>query len=232
LAKKSTEFCCSKCGNCAQLLPKLKDKASSGATNRFQKEIEKLHALQASHHEKQDDETGDENNDAKKEDENKKEAAAPEQEVSSKGGVALSPDGNTNEVATIESGQHEGKKEFSATVATAAESAKEASAGATSQPQNSAEEDKKPAAPSPVATPTSTAEPAETRAPSAAPAPAPAVVRAEPRVAIPSDEPPLSPLFSDPVVHATILLFAVLVAMLYRKFIALVEELQSMSQEY
>mmetsp|Transcript_5434 Transcript_5434/g.6944 ORF Transcript_5434/g.6944 Transcript_5434/m.6944 type:complete len:388 (-) Transcript_5434:168-1331(-) len=56
LAKRSLDYCCPTCGNCAQILDRLsqriKDKgavagkAKGGTTSRFQKEIEQLHALQ------------------------------------------------------------------------------------------------------------------------------------------------------------------------------------------
>jgi len=48
MAKKSLEFNCYICGSCSALLPKQdKNAKKSTSSNRFQKEIEKLHALQS-----------------------------------------------------------------------------------------------------------------------------------------------------------------------------------------
>ena len=236
LAKKSTEFCCAQCGNCAELLPKLRDKAasgSSGASNRFQKEIEKLHALQASHHEKQDDdgEMVAAKDEAKKECENKKEAAIPNQVVL-KEEVTTAEEEKANEVTVGGSGQEESKAKVPGKD-TGAKAPTKVPAAASSSSQDSAKEEKESAAPpTPAAMAAESSSVAADSPPTPTPAPAPASVPATPRTAIPSIEPPLLPWFSDPVVHAIILLFAILVALLYRKFVSLVEELQSLTQEY
>ena len=47
LAQKSLEFSCPTCGNCSALIPKNIPKTSNSSSIRFQKEIEKLHLLQA-----------------------------------------------------------------------------------------------------------------------------------------------------------------------------------------
>ena len=76
LAKKSIEFSCPICGNCAALIPKNIPKNSNSSNsssthhNRFQKEIEKLHQLQAANEGKNNNNNNN-NKDADIQDENK-----------------------------------------------------------------------------------------------------------------------------------------------------------------
>lgn len=73
LAKKSLSFSCPKCGNCLALLPPLRPKKAgedgkADKANPFQKELEKLHALQGLHHAKEEEDDARED-DKKKESE-------------------------------------------------------------------------------------------------------------------------------------------------------------------
>ena len=233
LAKESVRFCCAKCGPCLALLPKIKEGSASSAKkpSRFQKEIEQLHALQVSHHEKKDDESEIENLNVKanegeaaaaaedtdtevpeimSEEEGQKAPATPVAHeapaISTAGNVAIPSDGLAASTST----------NATDTAHAAGEASRDQVATQSLQEAGDDIGQNEPTA--------SATEPAQ--------APAPAPARQAERIVVPSEEPPLAPWFSDPVVHAIIILFAVLVALMYRKFTALIDELHSLTNEY
>ena len=247
LAKESVKFCCAKCGPCLALLPKIKEGSASSAKkpSRFQKEIEQLHALQVTHHEKKDDESENE-----KANEGKAAAAAAEASISTnsevdEAEVEQSSVEKKNVDTEVPESVSEEESQKSPAMPVAHETTAASAAGIVATPSdrlataNNAADTAHAAGEASrdqVATfqeaeddigqnePTASAtEPAQ--------APAPAPARQVERIVVPSEE-PLAPWFSDPVVHAIIILFAILVALMYRKFTALIDELQSLTNEY
>ena len=246
LAKESVNFCCAKCGPCRALLPTLKEGAASSTKkpSRFQKEIEQLHALQVTHHEKKDEESRNEDVKANE----GVAAAAAEASISTNSEFdkteveQSSVEMKDNDTEVPESMSEEDSQKPPATpVAPEAPTASAAGIVATSSDglatatniNNTASEvprDHVAARLFEEAEDDNNQN--EPTAPATEPAPAPAPARQVERVVVPSEEPPLAPWFSDPVVHAIIILFAVLVALMYRKFTALLDELQSLTNEY
>ena len=250
LAKESVKFCCAKCGPCLALLPKLKEGSASTAKkpSRFQKEIEQLHALQVTHHEKKEEE----NEDVKA---NEGEASATaEANVGSNSeddkeemDQSLAENKNTDTEIPESISEEETQKIPATPVAIKAPATPAPSAG-----RNAVTASDNPA----VATNANDSIPAADQGPrddvatrlfeevdggnnqnepaasATEPAVAPAPARRAERTVVPSEEPPLAPWFSDPVVHAIIILFAILVAFMYRKFMNLLDELQSLTNEY
>ena len=250
LAKESVKFCCAKCGPCLALLPKIKEGSASSAKkpSRFQKEIEQLHALQVTHHEKKDDES-----ESEKANEGVAAAAAvAEASISTnsevdKAEVEQSSVEKKNVNTEVPESVSEEESQKSPAMPVAHETTAPSAAGIVATPSDrlatannaadtahaageasrdqiatqlfqEAEDDIGQNEPTASAT-----EPAQ--------APAPAPARQVERIVVPSEE-PLAPWFSDPVVHAIIILFAILVALMYRKFTALIDELQSLTNEY
>lgn len=224
LAAESVGFCCAKCGPCLALLPKRKECSASSAKkpSRFQKEIEQLHAMQMSHHEKKDD--GAENEKAK--------ADGAETSVSASAAGATSTTSNSGAEQTkdiaAEIPEIVSEEESQKPPATQASAESLATSGAENAAADEAPRDQVTNGLSQEieaqdTTTESVVEPAS--------APTPAPTRQVERTEVPS-EPPLTPWFSDPVIHAIIILFAILVAVLYRKFTILLDELQSLTNEY
>ena len=232
LAAESVKFYCAKCGPCMALLPKLKEGSTSSAKkpSRFQKEIEQLHAMQMSHHEKKDDGAENEKAETDGAETSASASAAGETSTTSNSGAEQTKD-IAAEIPEIVSEEESQKPP--ATQASAESSA-------TSGAENAVPSDE-PSVPNISDTATAADEAQVIEGVNAqdtttesvvelASTPTPAPTRQEERTAVPS-EPPLTPWFSDPVVHAIIILFAILVAVLYRKFTILLDELQSLTND-
>lgn len=251
LAKESVKFCCAKCGPCLALLPKLKEGSAGTAKkpSRFQKEIEQLHALQVTHHEKKEEE----DEDVKA---NEGEASATAEanvgSNSEQDKEEMEQSQAKNENADTEIPESISEEETQKTPATPVA----IKAPATPAP-SAGGDDVTPSDDPAAATNANDSIPAADQGPSredvatrlfeevdddnnqnepaasaTEPAVAPAPARRAERTVVPSEEPPLAPWFSDPVVHAIIILFAILVAFMYRKFMNLLDELQSLTNEY
>jgi len=248
LAKESVRFCCAKCGPCLALLPKLREGSASSAKkpSRFQKEIEQLHALQVSHHDKRDEEN-----------DNVKANEGEASEVSTNSIAVEEMEQTSAEKKDTDAEVPGSVSEEECQMPPATPDAPEAPAtpaagnAATCTPSDeavaafSAINSTATAADAPrdhqvatqlfqeVGDDNGLDEPTVSAAETApAPAQAPAPARQAELTVVPSEEPPLAPWLNDPVVHAIIILFAVLVAVLYRKFASLLEELQSLTNGY
>ena len=250
LAKESVKFCCAKCGPCLALLPKIKEGSASSAKkpSRFQREIEQLHALQVTHHEKKDDES---ENEKANEGKAAAAAAAAEASISTNSEVDMAEVEQSSSVekknANTEVPESVSKEESQKSPATpiAHETPAASAAGNVATPSdglatanNAADTAHAAGEASRDQVATQLLQEAEDdigqNEPTASvtePAPASAPARQVERIVVPSEE-PLAPWFSDPVVHAIIILFAILVALMYRKFTALIDELQSLTNEY
>lgn len=243
LAKESVRFCCAKCGPCLALLPKIKEGSASSAKkpSLFQKEIEQLHALQVTHHEKKDDENED-----VKANEGETAGAAAEASISTNSEVdkteveQSSVEQKDTDTEVPESmSEEESQKPPATPVAPAVSTAGNvaipsdglaASTNATDTAHAAGEASRDQVATQLFQEAEDDIGQNEPTASATESAPVPA--RQVERMVVPSEEPPLAPWFSDPVVHAIIILFAVLVALMYRKFTALIDELQSLTNEY
>jgi hypothetical protein len=206
------------------LLPQLKEGSASSAKkpSRFQKEIEQLHAMQISHHEKKDD--GAENEKAK----------ADGGETSVSASALEIPEIVSEEESQKPSATQASTESSTTSGAVNAAPLDEPSAPNTSDPATSTDEAPRDQVTNGLSQEIEGVNAQDTTAESIvgpASTPTPAPTRQEERTVVPS-EPPLTPWFSDPVVHAIIILFAILVAVLYRKFTILLDELQSLTNEY
>jgi len=209
LAKKSIDFCCPRCGNVAELLPKIEGK--SKAPSRFQKEIEQLHALQITNEAMNDKGTANNSETEGNETDSEESAADKEEETEAVSNMTDVEDGATPRL------DEEGK------VTSAVSAEKSAKEHATEDVSNDSGSDA-------VVLEESDSGQLGHRG---------TVVESEQTENIadrvvgertPGNGPDsIPPWFADSVVHAGIIIFAILVYVLYYKILALLEDLRSLS---